>query len=125
MTSENYQSYRTNSPEVWEYINRYYSASGGKLLEGWYIFDDSSVQYTDLGNTFQKGDVISAIGDKRIAGQSSITEILSGYEIGDTVTVTVWRLVESGNQFRPSYSIRSYDVSVVLTDTVPELNSEG
>lgn len=114
---ENYNRYQENS-EIWQYITNYYYANNGSILEGWYITDDSDVKYADPAKTFQMGDVITAINGQKIsASTSTIASILEKYEIGDKVTVTVWRLVEgSSSRFRKNYTIQSADIEVTLVE---------
>lgn len=119
VTADNYQSFRTSDPDIYSYIEKYYYANGEQLLEGWYITDASGAQLVNPDNGFQKGDVVSEIDGARVMGQSSITEILNSHAIGDTVTVTVWRLSEEGGRFRPSYSITSVDIEIVLSAPTP------
>lgn len=115
VSADNYSQLQQES--VWNYIKNYYYANNGVILEGFYIMEDGSVAYKDPAKTFEEGDVIAAIDGKKISTTTTIASLLDDYEIGDEVTVTVWRLVPTGSsQFRKNYSIQSFDVVVTLVE---------
>ncbi len=120
VTADNYSSYQ-NSELYTDYIYKYYKAYGS-LLTGFYVTDDTNVNYaSDTGETFKYGDIIAEIGSIKVQDSTSITSALASFNVGDTVTVRVYRLVEEEvSSFfggtRKQTTIKSFDVSVVLTE---------
>lgn len=114
VTKDNYTYYKES--DVYNFIYQYYYANNNSILEGFYIENDDSVNYASAdGEKFQKGDVVAEIGGTKVKTSADLTSALSKYEIGDTVTVSVYRLVKTTGVFgRDKTEIQSFDVTVIL-----------
>ena len=119
VTADNYSSYQNT--ELYNYIYKYYKAYGS-LITGFYVTDSENVIYSsEDGTKFEYGDVIAEIGSVKVQDISSITAALSNYEIGDSVTVRVYRLVEQEvssifGGTRKQTTIKSFDIVVTLSE---------
>ncbi len=87
---------------------------------------DTSVtgSYTDENGaaatfTFQKDDVIAAVGKTTVTGTAALLSRLTAHEIGDTVTVTVLRVVTVNQNGLIRYTTKQYEVSVTLVEYAP------
>ena len=81
---------------------------------------DISGSYTDkngqsLEFTFKEGDIIFAVNDISVNSTSALMSLFTDYKAGDTVKVSVYRQITSGNRV----TTEEYAVSVVLTEYVP------
>ena len=114
VTKDNYTYYK--EADVYDFIYQYYYANNNSILEGFYIENDDTVIYaSEEGEKFLEGDVVAEIGGTKVKTAADITSALSKYEIGDTVTVSVYRLVKTTGIFgRDKTEIQSFDVTVVL-----------
>lgn len=115
VTSSNYNYYKDD--KIYQYIYDYYYANSRQILPGFYITDDSNVNYAGE-DKFQYGDIIAGIAGIKVSDGLSITSALMSHDVGDTITVTVYRLVETettrfGQTFK-STQIKTFDISVVL-----------
>ncbi len=89
------------------------------------IYDTSFTgSYTDDSGksatfTFKKDDVIIAIGNTAVNSSAGLRSLLSLYEIGDTVELTVVRFTTETKNGRVYQTNKQYKVSVTLVEYVP------
>lgn len=116
VSKDNYSYYKES--DVYSFIYDYYYANNNAILEGFYIENDDYVKYSsENGEKFQKGDVVAEINGTKVQTSADISNALSSYEIGETITISVYRLVKTTGTFgREKTEIRSFDVSVVLVE---------
>lgn len=116
VTKDNYSYYQED--DIYEYIYDYYYANNRSVLPGFYITDDEAVIYAEDSEKFEYGDIIAEINGVKVSDGSSITTALLGHDVGETITVSVYRLVETEiTKFGQTYKttqIKTFDVEVVL-----------
>lgn len=116
ITKDNYSYYQED--DIYQYIYDYYYANNRSVLPGFYITDDENVEYAGGENKFEYGDIIAGIDGIKVSDGSSITTALLGFDVGDTVKVSVYRLVEvEVTKFGQTYTstqIKTFDVEIVL-----------
>lgn len=115
ITSTNYESFRDS--ELWSY-----ATIGTRIYPGVYVTESQSVTYADNEAAFQFGDRITQVGNTEIAEASDLKAALSAYKIGDTVTVRVARLTESGSMFGSGYTYKTVTVTVILQENTSQVN---
>ncbi|MBE6543619.1 MAG: trypsin-like serine protease [Ruminococcaceae bacterium] len=115
VTKDNYSYYKDS--DVYDFIYEYYYANNNSILEGFYIDNDDLVKYGKDSEKFKKGDVVAEINGTKVQTSADITNALSSYEIGETITVSVYRLVQTTGAFgREKTEIRSFDISIVIVE---------
>lgn len=116
VTKDNYQYYKDS--DIYEFIYDYYYANNGTILEGFYIENDDLVKYaSDDGEKFTKGDVVAEVNGIKVQSTTDIANVLSDYDIGQTATISVYRLVKTTGAFgREKTEIRSFDISIVIVE---------
>ncbi len=73
--------------------------------------------------TLEKGDFIDSVNGVSVSSTNALLSLLSEYEIGDTVELTVYR-PELTSSFWGRYEYVKYTVSVELTEYVPSYINE-
>ncbi len=116
ITKDNYSYYQED--DIYQYIYDYYYANNRSVLPGFYITDDTAVNYSKDSGKFEYGDIIAEIDGVKVSDGSSITTALLSHDVGETVTISVYRLVETEiTQFGQTYKktqIKTFDIEVVL-----------
>ncbi|MBO5745074.1 MAG: trypsin-like peptidase domain-containing protein [Clostridia bacterium] len=114
VTKDNYSYYKDSN--IYNYIYRFYYANNNTILEGFYIENDNGVKYaSDSGETFKEGDVVAEIAGTKVQYSADISSALNSHKVGETITVTVYRLVQTTGAFgREKTEIKSFDVVVIL-----------
>ena len=71
-----------------DYFRQFPQANMGLLedVEGVYVFSDF-----DENGVFEKGDVITAIDDKKVTDMASLRKVLLDYQVGESAKITIIR----------------------------------
>ncbi len=90
------------------------------------VVADTSVSgsYTDENGssavfTFEKDDIITAVGQTTVSSSAELLSRLSRYSIGDTAELTVIRSVAVTQNGRTYYTQKQFTVSVTLVEYIP------
>ena len=69
--------------------------------------------------TFEKDDIITAVGQTTVNSSAELLSRLSSYNIGDVVELTVIRSVAVTQNGRTYYTQKQFNVSVSLVEYIP------
>ncbi len=106
ITPDNYAEFKVES-----YVGQIEKLNGGPLY-GIYIISDGLVDYVDTAHTFENGDIIKSVNGEEITRLAQITELMEKMEVGDELTVTVIRMIQSGGFMNYRYSLEEYTVKI-------------
>ncbi len=106
ITAENYAEFKVES-----YIGQVEKLNGAPLY-GIYVISDGLVDYVDKSKTFENGDVIKSVNGIEVTLLSQITEIMNTVSVGDELTITVTRMVQSGGFMNYRYSLEEFTFKI-------------
>ena len=106
ITAENYAEFQQES-----YISQVEKLNGAPLY-GIYIISDGLVDYVDASNIFENGDIIKSVNGIEITKLDQITELMSTMDVGEELTVTVIRMIQSGGFMNYRYSLKEYTIKI-------------
>ena len=118
ITSTNYESYQDSA--LWEY-----ATIGNRVYPGLYITNTANVDYADSDETFHFGDRIIQIENTEITSESDLAAALSTHEIGDIITVRVYRKTQTTSSFGGSgYTYTAVDITIRLVEHQPTASTQ-
>lgn len=106
ITEDNYAEFNNEN-----LIKQLEKLNGGPLY-GIYIISDGLVDYVNPKETFMNGDVLQSVNGQDVKLLSDISAIVDKCAVGDELTITVTRLVQSGGFVRPSYSMEEHTFKI-------------
>ena len=110
INAENYASFKESESA----LENYEAANGGEPLYGIYILSDGNVEYADVKNTLQNGDVLLTFDGKKVTSREELNALLEEKEEGDIVTLTVYRLTYSGSRWSRTATLVEREIQIKI-----------